>query len=78
MNERVRKLFEVHTVPNFGPFDRNVGHLNERGEYYNPVIEDHWQTFQEAVELAIKHSMEHLKDNDNTVQALELQYFWYK
>ena len=54
MNERIRELFEKHTIPNFGIFTRNVGHLNEHGEYHNPIIEDHWQTFQEAAELIVQ------------------------
>jgi len=77
MNELGMKLFEEHTVPQFGPSTKNLA-LKDRGVYADPIIEDHWQTFQEAVELTIKHSMEHLKDNDCTMQALQLQYFWYK
>jgi len=53
MNNKIRQLFEKHTVPSFGPFDGNIVY-NERGEYLNPAIEDHWQTFQEAVEVAVK------------------------
>ena len=52
MNEKIRELFENHTVPNFGPFNGSP-HKNFNGEYHNPVIEDHWQTFQEAAELII-------------------------
>ena len=53
MNERIRELFETHTVPNFGPFNGRP-HKNVNGEYHNPVIEDHWQTFQEAAELIVR------------------------
>ena len=52
MNNRIRKLFEEYTVPNFGI---EAGILfNENGEYINPAIEDHWQTFQEAAELIVQ------------------------
>jgi len=54
MNKRIRQLFEKHTIPHFGIFNRNVGHLNEHGEYHNPIIEDHWQTFQEAAKLIVR------------------------
>lgn len=53
MNERIRELFETHTVPNFGPSSKDMS-LKVRGEYADPIIEDHWQTFQEAAEVIIK------------------------
>ena len=56
MNERIRKLFEQHTVPNFG-YELDVTR-NERDEYFNPILEDHWQTFQEAAELIVKECAE--------------------
>jgi len=52
MNNRIRKLFEEYTVPNFG-IDAGIL-FNENGEYINPAIEDHWQTFQEAAELIVQ------------------------
>ena len=52
MNERIRELFEQHTVPNFG-YELDVTR-NERDEYFNPILEDHWQTFQEAAELIVR------------------------
>ena len=56
MNEHIRELFEIHTAPHFAAFfAKNGGNLdlskNKFNEYANPVLEDHWQTFQEAVEL---------------------------
>lgn len=57
MNERIKELFEKHTVPNFGPVDGRP-HKNVNGEYHNPVIEDHWQTFQEAAELIVRECAE--------------------
>jgi hypothetical protein len=57
MNKHIRELFEIHTAPHFAAFFANGGNLdlskNKFNEYANPVLEDHWQTFQEAVELAV-------------------------
>ena len=55
----VRKLFEEHTVPNFSWGETKVLY-NQNGTYTNPAIEDHWQTFQEAVELTVKESIKAL------------------
>lgn len=54
MNERIRELFEQHTVSAFfvgTDFDLSK---NIKGEYKNSTLEDHWQTFQEAVELIVR------------------------
>jgi hypothetical protein len=52
MNQIIREAFEAHTLPNF----RN-------DESYDDTIEDHWQTFQEGWESAIKFLQE--KKNNN-------------
>lgn len=52
MNQIIREAFEAHTLPNF----RN-------DEFYDDTIEDHWQTFQEGWESAIKFLQE--KKNNN-------------
>lgn len=52
MNERIRKLFEENCYPNFGLYEGLQRKPN--GEYLNDVLEDHWQTFQEGFELAVK------------------------
>lgn len=70
MNKKIRQLFEEHTVPSFGPFDGDVIH-NERGEYMNPAIEDHWQTFQEAAEVIIKQCAE-IADRAEPYQTSDL------
>lgn len=57
MNERIRELFERHTVPSFSVGDPNVSR-NAQGEYNDCVLEDHWQTFQEAFELAVKETVQ--------------------
>lgn len=64
MNKMIRELFEKHTIPNFGPFNGRP-HKNVNGEYYNPVIEDHWQTFQEAAELIVRECVGMLDDEDD-------------
>jgi hypothetical protein len=48
----IRKSFEEITVRNFDkdPYDLT---RNEKDEYINPILEDHWQTFQEGWECAI-------------------------
>lgn len=53
MNEQIRQLFEQHTVPNFSVGDNLNLSKNTSGEYIDPILEDHWQTFQEAVELTV-------------------------
>lgn len=63
MNERIRELFEKHTIPNFGPFNGRP-HKNVNGEYHNPVIEDHWQTFQEAAELIVRECCSAIRLDD--------------
>jgi len=52
MNQIIREAFESHTLPNL----RN-------DESYDDTIEDHWQTFQEGWESAIKFLQE--KKNNN-------------
>jgi hypothetical protein len=48
----IRKAFEETTSVNF--HDNSVKLIrNERDEYINPTLEDHWQTFQEGWECAI-------------------------
>ena len=48
----MRKYFEEITARNFDkdPYDLT---RNERDEYINPLLEDHWQTFQEGWQCAI-------------------------
>lgn len=60
MNDPIREVFEKVTAPSFGcelaPPRKN------KGVYDNPILEDHWQTFQEGWEEAIKH----LKNKSNS------------
>lgn len=65
----IRKAFESVTAQNFVglscQYDYERGtksfERNEKGEYIEAIIEDHWQTFQEGWELAL----EHLKNKTN-------------
>lgn len=58
--DRIRKAFEEISMPNFSckyglPLDTS---RNSDGEYVNESIEDNWQTFQEAVDFAVKECIE--------------------
>jgi len=64
VNKRIRKLFEEHTVPNFG-YELSTAR-NKSGEYVNPALEDHWQTFQEAAELIVKECMATVSKSGNS------------
>jgi hypothetical protein len=52
VQELMRQEFEAISIPNFGvgifAYERNL-----HGEYFNPALEDHWQTFQEGWEAAM-------------------------
>lgn len=50
-----RELFELICVPNFGITGSQNLNRNSKGEYIDPTLEDHWQTFQEGWECAIEH-----------------------
>jgi hypothetical protein len=55
MSDPVRKAFEEVCFPSFG---RTFAHGLRRkpsGEYVSDALEDHWQTFQEGWEEAVKH-----------------------
>jgi hypothetical protein len=59
MND-IRKEFERNCVPNFLETKDGL-RQDQHGQYLNPVLEDHWQTFQEGWEAAI----DHLKNKSN-------------
>lgn len=56
--DEIREAFEKVSAPNFGT-DRFTFQRNSVGEYFHPVLEDHWQTFQEGWEEAIKYALLH-------------------
>ena len=54
MNDPVRQAFETVCLPNFNLL--SLGNKRKpNGEYLNNTLEDHWQTFQEGWEEAIRH-----------------------
>ncbi len=54
MNDRIREIFESEVVHSFSitPVTK------ETGEYFSPILEDHWQTFQEGFEFALKECID--------------------
>jgi hypothetical protein len=56
MNNHIRELFETHTYPNFAEYHGLRRESN--GEYSSVLLEDHWQTFQEGFEIAVKRTLE--------------------
>jgi hypothetical protein len=53
MKMEMREIFEQVTLMSFVPGEVDTARL-ANGQYRNPVIEDHWQTFQEGWEEGIK------------------------
>lgn len=53
MNDPIREAFEKVTAPTFGC--QLAPPIKNKGVYSNPILEDHWQTFQEGWEEAIKY-----------------------
>jgi hypothetical protein len=61
VNDPVRQAFEEVCFPNFGVVSGYTLGRNNKGEYADGTVEDHWQTFQEGWEEA----MNYLKQKDN-------------
>ena len=55
MNDPIRQAFESVCVPNFSFTGTANLTRNSKGEYTDSTLEDHWQTFQEGWEEAVKH-----------------------
>jgi hypothetical protein len=79
-NKTVRELFEKVSAPSFGhelTFPRNSS-----GEYINPLLEDHWQTFQEGFEAAITACLLIITDEQNLAennwQCKDGVHIWHK
>ena len=53
MKLEMREIFEQTTLPNFSKEEIDTTRL-ANGQYRNPIVEDHWQTFQEGWEEGIK------------------------
>jgi hypothetical protein len=58
MNDFVRKAFEEVCFPSFGRTFAYGLRRKPNGEYVSDALEDHWQTFQEGWEEAIKYIAE--------------------
>lgn len=60
MKNHMRHLFETQVYPSF-----TTSHGLRRksnGEYISETLEDHWQTFQEGYEMAMRECIEKLQD----------------
>jgi hypothetical protein len=51
----VRSAFEAVCYPSFGLTSGYNLKRKPNGEYLSDALEDHWQTFQEGWEQAMKH-----------------------
>jgi hypothetical protein len=58
MSDPVRKAFEEVCYPSFGVTSGHSLRRKPNGEYVSDAIEDHWQTFQEGWEEAVKYVTE--------------------
>lgn len=63
MMEAMRQAFEEVCYPNFTPDTAHGLRRKPNGEYVSDSLEDHWQTFQEGWEEAVKYLKQ--KDNSN-------------
>lgn len=59
--EAMRRAFEEVCYPNFGVTSGHSLRRKPSGEYVSDNLEDHWQTFQEGWEEAVKY----LKNKEN-------------
>jgi hypothetical protein len=57
MTQRIRVLFETHVYPNFAEYQHGL-RRKFNGAYESDTLEDHWQTFQEGFEIAVKQTIE--------------------
>ena len=56
MNERIRELFENEVYPSFPGLAHGL-RRKDNGEYVSDALEDHWQTFQEGIEIAVRECL---------------------
>lgn len=61
MGNVIREAFERVTYPTLSVTGHGLRRRLDTGEYFSVNLEDHWQTFQEGWEEAIKY----LKSKDN-------------
>ncbi len=55
MTDPIRQAFETVCYPNFGATSGHGLRRRPTGEYVSDSLEDHWQTFQEGWEEAVKY-----------------------
>jgi hypothetical protein len=72
MNERIRELFETRVYPSFPGIAVGL-RCKPNGEYLSDALEDHWQTFQEGVEIATKECCQKLEDYGMVEVAMEIK-----
>jgi len=63
MKQKIRQLFEQNTVPNFTPYDSNI----------DGILADHWETFQEGFEAAVKECAKFCESEDSLLLAKMLK-----
>jgi hypothetical protein len=72
MTRRIRQLFEEQVYPNFPGLAHGL-RIKPNGEYASDTLEDHWQTFQEGFEIAVRECAQKL-ENDGMVEiAIEVK-----
>lgn len=80
MNERIRELFESEVFLNFVSGKHGLTR-KDNGQYESDLLEDHWNTFQEGFELAIKECGFYLLENGkvDTMDVIDMeQHFGIK
>lgn len=82
MNDPIRQAFEDITYATLNISGTKTGHglrRKENGEYVSDLLEDHWNTFQEGWECAVRETL--------TQMAIQMDKFgdnqannpvWYK
>ena len=54
MTDQIRKAFEKVTYLSLRATGHGLNRRQDNGQYVSDTLEDHWQTFQEGWEEAIK------------------------
>jgi hypothetical protein len=72
MNERIRELFEEKVYPSFPGIAHGL-RRKDNGEYLSDTLEDHWQTFQEGFEIAVRECCQKLENDGMVEVAMEMK-----
>lgn len=74
MIEIIREAFERETATTFGVTSKETVARyttgGNKGQYKNPNVEDHWQTFQEGWEAAVKHLKNKKNESFSDIMAV--------